>query len=161
MAPKTGQSTAIPYLYRFLLLNVEPLFALNGAILVLFKPDMYLSTMTRGMLSTIQPSSRFIYTQLAGGWLFLAFAEGVILRLVDDLRVWRLLCLGILLGSDIAYCHSCAQALGGWDVWLRVMDWTKEDWAVSLGTWPFVFVRLAIVMGIGFKRTTPEPAAKS
>ena len=155
MTSQVKASSSIPYAYRFLLLNVESLFALNGAALVFFQAKKYLSTMTRGAISSAQPSTSFIYTELAGGWLHFAFTEGVVLRLVDDLRVWRLLCFGMLL-SDVMYCHSCAEALGGWNVWLRVAEWTVEDWVVTLSTWPFVFVRLAIVLGIGINESKPD-----
>ncbi|KAK3715557.1 hypothetical protein LTR37_007045 [Vermiconidia calcicola] len=149
MAPATASNT-IPYALRFLLTNVEPLFALNGAILLLLNTEMYLSTMSRGAVTTADASTNFIYTELAGGWLYLAFTEAVVLRLVDHISVWRLLCLGILF-SDAAYCHSCAEAVGGWATWIMVQDWTAADWVVTLTTWPFVFARLAIVLGIGFK----------
>lgn len=143
-------SSAIPYLNRFLLLYMEPIFALNGAILVYINPSKYVSTMTRDSIRSLDHSTNFIYTELAGAWLHTAFTEAVVLRLVDDLRVWRLLCAGMLL-SDIAYCHSCAQAVGGWNVWLDIAKWTAEDWIVTLTTWPFVLARCAIVLGIGFK----------
>jgi hypothetical protein len=112
MTSQVKASSTIPYVYRFLLLNVEPLFALNGAALVFFQARKYLSTMTRGAIISPQPSTAFIYTELVGGWLYFAFTEGIVFRLVDDLRVWRLLCFGMLL-SDAMYCHSCAEALGG------------------------------------------------
>lgn len=144
-------SATIPFLYRFLLLNVEPLFALNGAILLCLKAGLYASVMTRGAVAIAHPSAQFIYTEVAGGWLHLAFTEGIILRLVDDLRIWKLVCGAILL-SDIMYCQSCAEALGGWSVWLNVMEWTVADWVISLSTYPFLLVRLAIVLGIGVKQ---------
>ena len=97
-----------------------------------------------------QSSTHFIYTELAGGWLHIAFTEGIILRLVDDLRIWKLICAAILF-SDIMYCQSCADALGGWSVWVNVAEWTIADWVVTLSTWPFLLVRLAIVLGIGIK----------
>ena len=143
-------SSVIPYVCRFLLLNVEPLFAANGAILLLLKPETYISTMTRGMAKSIDSSINFLNTELAGGWLHFAFTEAIVLRLVDDVRTWRLLCMGMLL-SDIAYCHSCAEAVGGWSAWLVVSDWTVEDWVVAITTWPFLMVRFAIVLGIGLK----------
>lgn len=131
-----------------LLLYFEPFCALAGTVLVLTKPENYVSTMTRSSMSNIEAQSSFIYTELAGGWLHFAFTEAVVLRLVDDLRVWRLLCVGMLL-SDLAYCHSVAQAVGGWIVWINVMEWTVEDWTVTLTTWPFVVARLAIASGVG------------
>ena len=54
-----------------------------------------------------------------------------------------------MLISDALYCHSVAEALGGWSVWLKVTEWTSEDWIVAVTTLPFVITRLLIVMGIG------------
>ena len=159
MSSQAKATLNIPYLYRFLLLNVEPVFALSGAILVFLRAGTYVSTMTRGAVSSTQPSTSWVYTELAGGWLHLAFTEGIVLRLVDDLRIWKLLCCGILL-SDVMYCHSCTEALGGWSVWLKVSDWTAEDWTVTLTTWPFVLVRLAIILGIGIKQPKSEDRKK-
>ena len=147
-------SEAIPYLLRFPLLWLEPLFSLNGSILTYMSASTYTKTMTRGALPIIQPNSQFIYTELAGGWLYFAFTEAVVLRLVDDVRVWRLLCIGMIL-SDIAYTHSCAEALGGWSEFLILSKWTAEDWAVALATWPFLFARIAIVLGIGERMVGP------
>lgn len=144
-------TTSIPSIYRFLLLNVESLFALGGVFLVLTNPGQYNSSLTHNTLRSIQPNTDFIYTQLAGGWAFIAFTEAVVLRLVDDVKVWRLLCAGILL-SDALYTHSLAQALGGWAEWVKVGQWTGEDWLVAATTWPFVLTRVAIVLGIGFRK---------
>ncbi|KXL45039.1 hypothetical protein M433DRAFT_67619 [Acidomyces richmondensis BFW] len=143
-------SSHIPWLYRAPLLYLEPLFALSGSLLSIFNPGDYLSTMSRGGVTSIQSGTEFIYTELAGGWLFFAFTEAVIFRLVDDVRTWRLLCFGMLF-SDIAYCHSCAQAVGGWSSWIVLSDWTAADWTVTLTTWPFVIARIAIALGIGLR----------
>ena len=150
-------SSVIPDLYRIPLLYLEPFFAFNGAMLALFIPENYVTNLTRGAVTSLDSSTNFIYTELAGAWLYFAFTEAVVLRLVDRVSVWRLLCLGMLL-SDILYCHSCAQAVGGWNEWLIILNWTREDWTVTITTWPFVLSRLAIVLGIGFKNV--EDVAK-
>ena len=146
-------AATIPRLFRIMLFYLEPLCAVNGAILVLVQPGKYIHVMTRGAVASIGDGTNFIYTELAGGWLHFVFTEAVVLRLVDDLRVWKLLCMGMLL-SDVLYCHSCAQALGGWSVWLKVWQWTVEDWVVTVTTWPFMLARIAILLGIGTKART-------
>lgn len=118
--------------------------------MLFFAPTLYTRTMTRHTFTSIDPASEFIYTELLGGWLHFAFTEAVVLRLVDDYRVWRILCVGMLL-SDAAYVHSCAQAVGGWGVWGDVGGWTVDEWVVTLSTWPFVVVRLLIVSGVGMR----------
>ncbi|KAK3072591.1 hypothetical protein LTR53_006545 [Teratosphaeriaceae sp. CCFEE 6253] len=150
-------SATVPLLYRVLLLYLEPLFALGGVALILLRPEQYLTTMTRGAVASLgAPQADFIHTQLAGGWLHFAWTEAIMLRLVDDLRVWKLLCMGMLL-SDAFYTHSMAQGLGGWGEWVQVAKWTAEDWAVTITTLPFFLVRLCIVLGIGLK-STPKRA---
>lgn len=151
MASANGKAikatTAIPWIQRLLITTLEPLFALSGSILLCIRPEQYLSSLTRGQGAEIySPSQQWIYTQLAGAWLVIVFLEAVILRLVDDLRIWRLICWAILL-SDVLYTHSCAQAVGGWGEWLNLAHWTLEDWTVTITTWPFVFSRISIVLG--------------
>jgi hypothetical protein len=91
-----------------------------------------------------------LYTELGGAWLYFAFVEAVVLRQFDDLRLWRLLCAAMLL-SDVAYCHSVAQAVGGWGPWLVLSDWTVADHAVFWSTAPFALVRVLVVLGVGVR----------
>ncbi|KAG5975159.1 hypothetical protein E4U55_007824 [Claviceps digitariae] len=151
MPPKiTTATTIIPLPYRLLLTTIEPLLALAGALLVLTSPATYLASMTRHHASFDQ-SSTFLYTSLAGSWLYFAFVEAIVLRCLDDPRLWRVLCAGMLL-SDGAYCHSIAQAVGGWAVWVRVGEWTVEEWLGFWMTAPLVLVRVLVVLGVGFGR---------
>ncbi|KAK0636606.1 hypothetical protein B0T17DRAFT_457825, partial [Bombardia bombarda] len=98
----------IPLTYRLILLAIKPLAALQGAYMMLFNPSGYISTMTRSTISYDPSTQQFALTQLAGAWLYFAFVELVVLAQSDDVRLWRLLCGGMLL-SDLAYMHSVAQ----------------------------------------------------
>ncbi|GKT61726.1 hypothetical protein ColTof4_02643 [Colletotrichum tofieldiae] len=142
-------SAAVPGIYQFIFMTLEPIFALLGAVMVLHTPHQYLAGMTRNAMP-YAPNTQFLYTQLGGGWLFFAFTEGVVLRLFDDLNLWRVVCAGMLL-SDAAYCHGTAQAVGGWELWLDRSTWTVEDYTVFLTTAPMVIVRILIVLGIGIR----------
>jgi len=133
-----------------MLTTIEPLLAVLGALLTFRNPGEYISTMTRNS-ATFTANTTFLYTQLGGGWLYFAFNEAVVLRLFDDLRLWRILCIGMLF-SDVAYCHGVAQAAGGWAAWSTLGSWAREDWVVFWTTAPMVFVRILIVFGIGMKR---------
>jgi hypothetical protein len=140
-------------IYRLIITTIEPLFAASGALLAFRDPQSYLATMTRHSIA-FTAGSTFLYTELGGAWLYFAFNEAVVLRLFDDLRLWRLLCFGMLL-SDVAYCHSAAQAVGGWRAWAILGDWTAEDWVVFWTTTPMVLTRILIVLGIGLKKAPP------
>ncbi|KAK6412306.1 hypothetical protein LTR95_017987, partial [Oleoguttula sp. CCFEE 5521] len=152
MAPPlaTKASTSIPSLYRFLLTNVEPVFALMGILFLLSSPLNYSSMTTRELVTALDPAASFVYTQLAGAWCVIAFVEGILLRQVDDLKVWKLVCMAMLC-SDALYTHSMAQAVGGWGVFVDLGKWTGNDWIAAVATVPFVLVRLAIVSGSGVR----------
>jgi hypothetical protein len=162
----TRATDVLPFSYRLILTTIEPILAINGAITTGFTPAWYLSILTRGGGAgggggngnnngpTFDPKTSFLYTELSGAWLMFAFNEALVLRLVDDIRIWTLLCWGMLL-SDLCYCHSCAQAVGGWSEWVQVGNWTVEDWTVLVTTLPPMLVRILVVLRIGFKRPVP------
>lgn len=157
--PFVSATETVPLVYQILLTIVEPLFALGGAFLCYRKPANYLATMTRESISFSQ-DTQFLYTQLSGGFVYFAFIEAVLLRTFDDRRLWRMVCLGMLL-SDIAYIHSTAQAVGGWQNFVVLSDWTSNDWVVFLTTIPFVIVRVLMVRGIGLKAPKGAVAKKN
>ncbi|RSL56825.1 hypothetical protein CEP53_006660, partial [Fusarium sp. AF-6] len=103
--------------------------------------------MTRGSIPFAQ-SNAFIYTQIGGSWLYFAFIEGVVMRMFDDLALWRVLCTGMLL-SDIWYCAGTVQGVGGLANWTNLAAWTDDDWITMVSTLPMVIVRVLIVLGIG------------
>lgn len=142
-------SAVVPGIYQIIFMTIEPIFAVLGAVMAIHTPNQYLAGVTRNAQPFV-PSTQFLFTQLGGGWLFFAFTEGVVLRLFDDLNLWRVVCAGMLL-SDAAFCHGTAQAVGGWEVWLDRSTWTVEDYAIFFSTAPMVIVRILIVLGIGIR----------
>lgn len=141
---------SLPFTYRLILLTIEPFCAVLGSLLVFRDPETYATSVTRHAVHAT-PDTTFLYTALGGAWLYFAFVEAVVLRLFDDLQLWRVLCAGMLL-SDFAFLHSTAQAVGGWEVYVRVGEWTGEDWAALVSTAPMVLTRILIVLGIGIRR---------
>ena len=140
-------STSIPAAYGFVLNTLEPLIALGGVVQALTTPDEYLRIMTRSAVP-YDPQTHFLYTELAGSWLFFVFMMAFALRHIDDLRVWRWVCIAVLL-QDALYAWSVAEAVGGWGVWADVRGWEASDWLVFWTTLPAPLVRLAVVLGIG------------
>lgn len=142
---------AVPFAYRLILLTIEPFLAVVlGSLLVFLDPATYLGSVTRHAVP-FTPDTTFLYTALGGSWLYFAFVEVVVLRLFDDLALWRVLCAGMLL-SDVAFCHSTAQAVGGWGAYSVLSAWTVEDWLAFVMTAPMVLTRMLIVAGIGLQR---------
>lgn len=150
MSSSPSAKLALPFIYRLIITTIEPAFAVMGSILVLRNPAMYAGSVTRHSLA-YTPDTAFLYTGLGGAWLYFAFVEAVVLRLVDDLFLWRVLCFGMLF-SDFLFLHSMAQAVGGWAVYSDLAAWTAEDWAGMAGTAPMVLTRILIVLGIGLRK---------
>ncbi|KAK3486102.1 uncharacterized protein B0T23DRAFT_246072 [Neurospora hispaniola] len=149
MAPTSPTATAsatatIPFLYRIILLYIEPLFAINGAFMVFFQPAKYAAMMTRASVPYDAPS-QYLYTQIGSGWLYFAFIQAVILRLYDDLRLWQLLCVGMLL-SDAGYSWSVIQGVGGWSQWIKVGEWEASDWTLFWATVPLAVIRVLVLL---------------
>lgn len=149
---QTKASTSIPSFYRLILTTVEPLIAMGGVLQALTTPEVYLQTMTRSRVP-YDPATHFLYTELAGSWLFFIFLVVFALRHFDDLRVWRWVCVAVLL-QDVFYAWSVAEAVGGWKVWVDLGSWEVSDWLVFWTTLPGVLVRTLIILGIGVKEET-------
>lgn len=142
-------SATIPFAYRLILTTIGPIVALGGAALVLRFPATYLDIMTRNR-GTFTADSAFLYTEVGGALLYFTFVEAVVLRCFGDVRLWRLVCSGMLL-SDAAYCHSVAQAVGGWASYSRIQDWTLEDYLQFMTTGLMVLTRILVVLGVGLR----------
>ncbi|PVI03821.1 hypothetical protein DM02DRAFT_640360 [Periconia macrospinosa] len=147
--PSTTSSTplTIPLPYRILHLYLEPLMALNGAILCIFNPSLFLSTFSPTLRYT--HSSQIIYDQLAATYVFLAFVEGVVLRATTELRVWKTV-LGGLLVCDVLHLLAGVRCMSEEGRLLGVREWRVEDW-IAVGTLlgPAA-VRVAFLSGVGF-----------
>lgn len=144
-------STTIPYIFRFIVLYLETALAFTGVIELLTFPGIYISQVTRESITELDPPLQLMTTQLAGGWLLMFFIEGIALRMLDDVRVWRILLLGTLF-FDALYFYSLPQAVGGWSEWVVLSNWTGSEWLVAAVSFPFTATRLAIVLGVGLKK---------
>ena len=149
MAPTSQTATVsatatIPLLYRILLLYIEPFFAVNGAFIAFFRPAQYAALLTRASVP-YDPSTQYLYTSIGGLWLMFAFNQAVILRLYDDVRLWKLLCVGMLL-SDAGHSWAMIQGLGGWSQWIKIGEWVTSDWNLFLTSLPFAVVRVLVLL---------------
>lgn len=148
--PVTKASTALPFFYRFVLLYLEPFFALNGAYLTIFTPSEFAAKVTHSTTNYL-PENNYLYTQLGGTWICFAFNEAVVLRLADDLRVWKLLCWGMLI-CDVVNHIGSVQSLGGWEQWSNFGAWELYDWAVFCSSVVPLLARIGVVSELGVRK---------
>ncbi|KAL7917467.1 hypothetical protein ACQKWADRAFT_306775 [Trichoderma austrokoningii] len=147
----TEQSLKIPFAYRALFLFFEPFAALFGALLLHFRPEMFLNTMSP--IAKYAADNQVIYDQLSATYTLFAFNGAVILRVTKDLRVWKALLAGILV-CDAIHLYGSWAALGGAVFW-DVRSWRAEDWANLGSLWGQAAFRVAFLAGIGLKEGIP------
>lgn len=148
----------IPQLLRIPLLYVEPVLALNGALLLFLSPGRFLAAMSpRAASASVGGNDsladvRVLTDQLAILQLLFAFNVGVLLRATRDAGVWRVACAGMLM-SDVLHVLASVRELarGGGQRSVGVGTWRAEEWVnfgvlVGMG-----LVRLAVVMGVGMR----------
>lgn len=145
------QTVKIPFAYRALFLYFEPFAALFGAVLLHFRPQLFLNTMSP--IARYASDNQVIYDQLSATYTLFAFNEAVLLRVTKDLRVWKALLVGILV-CDAIHLYGSWAALGG-DVFWDVRSWRAEDWANLGSLWGQGAFRVAFLAGIGLKEATP------
>jgi len=138
-------SPTIPLIYKFVFLYFEPAGAILGAILLHFSPQVFLTGMAPTATSTT--SNQVIYDQLAATYLLFAFNEAVLLRVTNDLKIWKTLLTGILI-CDCVHLYGSWAALGPEMFW-NPANWRWED-VVNLGSlWGQGALRVAFLTGVG------------
>ncbi|KAM6513621.1 hypothetical protein FALCPG4_016005 [Fusarium falciforme] len=138
----------LPFVYRAVLLYFEPAGAVVGALLLHFRPAIFLNGMAP--VAKYAPNNQIIYDQLAATYILFAFNEAIILRTTNDMRMWRAILIGILV-CDAIHLYASWAALGGTVFW-DPRAWRLEDW-VNLGClWGQAAVRLAFMARVGLKQ---------
>ncbi|KAI4945721.1 hypothetical protein J4E91_007633 [Alternaria rosae] len=84
-----------PFIYLLWHLYLEPIFALGGTYHLHWAPAEYFTFMPS--TSAYHPDSQIAYDQLASAYLFFAFTEGVLMRVVKDRKTWWWIVLGLIL----------------------------------------------------------------
>lgn len=140
----------IPLLYRLFLLYIEPVSTVVGAIYAHFFPLIYLQLTDAASApsspDSIPLGSRIVLSQLANLYLAFTLNEALVLRVTDDIRVWRTLLLGLLI-ADFGHLYSVSPH--GLEMYYRVWTWNAIDWG-NLG---FVYLgattRICFLCGLG------------
>ncbi|KAJ4327427.1 hypothetical protein N0V84_002199 [Fusarium piperis] len=135
----------IPTLYRLLFLYLEPFLAIGAALQTHFAPTIFLKTMSQ--TSEYAPDNQVIYDQVAALYTLFAFNEAVLLRLTNDIRVWKGVFTGIFI-CDILHLHASWASLGA-EVFWNPRAWRVEDWANLGALWGLGAVRVAFLAGVG------------
>jgi hypothetical protein len=138
----------IPWFYRLWHLYLEPVFALGGVYHLHWVPLEYLSFMPS--TTSYHAGSQIVYDQLASAYLLFAFIEGVLLRVVDDIRVWKYIVFGLAL-CDAGHCYAAWCEMGTSMV-LSPWLWSQKDVVTNILNAVPLLTRVAFLLGVGLGR---------
>ena len=139
----------IPLLYQIFLLWVEPVAVLAGAYYAWLKPSTYLeythAQSAPGLLG-LPVATHVVLRQLGNLYVAFAINEALVLRVTNDLKVWRALLLGLLI-ADFGHLYSCFPL--GLKMYYDVGNWN----AMAYGNYFFVYcgatTRICFLLGVG------------
>ncbi|KAF2112391.1 hypothetical protein BDV96DRAFT_497782 [Lophiotrema nucula] len=137
----------IPFIYHFLLTWFEPFAALNGAFLCVFWPSMFLYTFTT---VKYRPDHQIMFDQLAATYIFFAFIEAVVLRITNELKVWKAIVFGILL-CDVVHLYG-AWGIMGTESFLNPSTWRPEEWINFSLLYGPGLLRICLLLEVGFPK---------
>lgn len=146
--PSARTGFYLPLAYRLFFLVIEPISALAGAYFCHLRQGEYLTLLHESSAPSgdVPLATSAALSQLANMYLFFALNEALVLRSTWDMRVWRTVLFGLLLG-DIGHLYS-HWALGSRIYW-DVAGWNAADW----GNVPFVYLgatmRICFLLGVG------------
>jgi hypothetical protein len=93
-----------------------------------------------------------IFDNLAATYVLFAFNEAVVLRVTDDIRVWKAVIAGILC-CDLVHLYASHNALGK-DVFWNPQLWRQDDWVNDGTLYLGMVIRSLFLLGVGF--TNPK-----
>ncbi|GAB1743983.1 hypothetical protein KC318_g11903 [Hortaea werneckii] len=138
----------LPFIYKAFFLYIEPVATAVGAYYAWFQQDEYMRLTYSTPADVLGVSTREHITllQLANLYLVFAINEALVLRATNDLKVWRIFLVGLLI-ADFGHLWS-VHALG-WPIYYQFWTWNSIHWG-NLG---FVYVgasmRMAFLSGLG------------
>lgn len=124
--------TRLPAVYRLFFLWTEPISTVLGAIYAHFLPQVYLelthAASAPSAVSGVPVGTKVALTQLGNLYLAFAIVEALVLRSTNDLGVWRVLLLGLLIG-DFGHLYSVWElgSEGYWKFWA----WNSINWGIN------------------------------
>ena len=140
----------IPFFYRLWHLYLEPIGALGGVYHLHFVPREYFDYMPA--TSQYSPQSQIVCDQLAATYLLFAWIEGVLLRVVDDVRIWKYILFGLAL-CDAGHIFAAWQSAGTewiFSPWL----WDGRDIVTNILNVLPLITRVAFICGVGYNDQT-------
>lgn len=140
----------VPWPYILFFHYIEPIATLIGAYYAQFRKHDYLllthASSAPLLGSTLPASTSIVLTQLANLYAMFAVNEALVLRVTNDMRVWRAVLFGLLL-ADLGHLYSVAELGNGiyWDI----VGWNSIHWGNIAFVYCGAATRICFLLGIG------------
>lgn len=145
----------VPLLYRIIFTYVDPVVAFVTGYLILFHRDTILGTLSPLFLPRHEVYDPLLW-QLAGGYWITSIMQGVMLRYSNDLGVWKISNLAIMV-MDLLIVGSMWEMRG--PPHNLALSMSSKDWGNAIGAGSFAILRLAFLLDIGFKKESNKKKA--
>jgi hypothetical protein len=145
---QSAAPSRIPLLYRLFFLYIEPVATAVGAYYAWFDQKAYMHLTVPSVLgTTLSTRESIVLYQLANLYFVFALNEALVLRATNDLKVWKIFLLGLLI-ADFGHLFSVHDV--GLSVYWECWNWNSMMWG-NLG---FVYVgatmRACFLNDVGF-----------
>lgn len=142
--------SSIPLWYKLFCLYIEPVSTVVGAYYAWFEPVTYLelthAQSAPGILG-LPVATHVVLRQLANLYMAFTLNEALVLRATNDLRVWRILLLGLLI-ADFGHLYACFPL--GISYYYDVANWNSIAWGNIAFVYCGATTRICFLLGIGF-----------
>lgn len=138
---------SIHIFYRFWFKWLDPLVLAPTIYTLISTPQVYLDAFVPATLSHDNLSQDFLFHQLAAMFVFVAIALGGVLRVSNEIRVWRVIIAGVLL-VDLAMLASIYVSLKQQGR-LSLGAMRPVDWGNVLFTGLITAIRILFLAGVG------------
>lgn len=138
--------------YHFWFKWLDPLVLVPTVLATVFIPEVMLDSFIPASMSAYNPDQGFLFHHLAALFTFVGIVQGGILRVTDDIKVWRVAQAGVLV-VDIAMLASLYVSLGQQGR-LSLGLMRSGDWGNVAFTSLVSAVRIAFLAGFGVSNNT-------
>ncbi|KAI4859297.1 hypothetical protein F4820DRAFT_440200 [Hypoxylon rubiginosum] len=135
--------------YHFWFKWLDPLVLVPTVYALIFTPQVMLDALAPAPQSAYNPDQGFLLHQLAAMYAFVAIILGGVLRVSNEVKVWRVVIAGVLL-IDIAMLASIYASLKQQDR-LSLETLRGADWGSALFTGLVTVIRMFFLTGVGVK----------
>lgn len=133
---------------------MDPLVLAPTVYAAIFDPELMLHSFIPASLSTYNPDQGFLFHQLGALFGFVALVQGGVLRVSDDVKVWKAINAAVLV-VDFAMLASLYVSLKQQDR-LHLGSLRAGDWGNFFFTAWVTLIRIFFLAGVGVSDETTK-----